>query len=222
MSPSDGAQLPRRALTLTIKKDECQKNRTVSQVNQQAARWPAPRLAPLAVRGLLRICPENLDFALGLVALVRFHQPQPLHDPHAAAHPPKDGVLAVQPGRGCQCQEELRRVREKPPLAPSIRWHTAQQRRAPGFRWCWRQSWPWTARPRPCVSAPATHVVSMHLSHGCSGRVPALSRPRTSRRRCSRPPAPCPSGLRPVRVLSRENHSAVVLPRRGRDPGRRA
>ena len=56
---------------------------------------------------LLRHGPENGDGRDGPVALVCLHHAQALHNPHAGAHAPEDGVLAVQPGGGCKGDEEL-------------------------------------------------------------------------------------------------------------------
>lgn len=53
---------------------------------------------------------DDLDLRLGPVLRVGRHQAHPLYHPDTLLDPPKDGVLAVQPRRGGQSDEELTAV----------------------------------------------------------------------------------------------------------------
>lgn len=56
------------------------------------------------------ICPDNFELRDRPIRLIRLDPAHPLHDAHAARDPAKDGVLAVQPRRGRQRDEELTAV----------------------------------------------------------------------------------------------------------------
>lgn len=68
------------------------------------------RIHPLPVVLLHYLCANDLDFLGGAIFGAGLDQAHALHDAHAALDAAEDGVLAVEPGRGGEGDEELRAV----------------------------------------------------------------------------------------------------------------
>lgn len=103
-----------------------------------------PAIPPACLLGFLDDGLEDGEVLHGPVILPGLHRAHALDNAHALRHAAKNGVLAVQPGRGGQRDETVWTI--------SIYLHTHTHRGSTiGCHWYWARCWPCSARQRPCA-----------------------------------------------------------------------